>query len=349
MAATSKSNALKGRRFDSLDAQNAFLRHWNRTIARLRIHGTTRRQVWTHFVEVEQRALQPLAATRFRSSPPASGRSTPMATSKSAARSIRCRSRSSASDVRVQWDAHLVRVFHGDTLVAVHARVAAGVFAPRAGEAEASTRQQAFVDRLVGQCARVGPGGQAVGRRGARRARRPRHSADSRRARPDATPSTRARAGRRHRSARPPALSLSDHSPARRAHAGAARADARHRRSGHSPDDPVHLGGLLTMNPQLTTRLRHLRLSGMVEALPGRVAQAEAAPLPHLEFLELLVEDELARRADRLFARRLKQAGIIDHEDARRLRLDLQSEDSEGEDRRTGQRALRPDRTAACC
>ena len=34
------------------------------------------------------------------------------------------------------------------------------------------------------------------------------------------------------------------------------------------------------MNPHLTTRLRHLRLSGMVEALPGRVAQAEAAPLP---------------------------------------------------------------------
>lgn len=65
------------------------------------------------------------------------------------------------------------------------------------------------------------------------------------------------------------------------------------------------------MNAQLSTRLRHLRLSGMVETLPGRVAQAEAAPLPHLEFLELLVEDELARRADRLYARRLKQAGIV--------------------------------------
>jgi hypothetical protein len=38
------------------------------------------------------------------------------------------------------------------------------------------------------------------------------------------------------------------------------------------------------MNAQLTTRLRHLRLSGIVDALPGRVAQAEAAPLPHLEF-----------------------------------------------------------------
>lgn len=64
------------------------------------------------------------------------------------------------------------------------------------------------------------------------------------------------------------------------------------------------------MTVPLTTRLRHLRLSGMVEALPGRVAQAEAAPLAHLEFLELLVEDEFVRRADRLFARRLKQAGI---------------------------------------
>jgi len=64
------------------------------------------------------------------------------------------------------------------------------------------------------------------------------------------------------------------------------------------------------MTIQLTTRMRHLRLSGMVDALPGRVAQAEAAPLAHLEFLELLVEDEFVRRADRLYARRLKQAGI---------------------------------------
>ena len=64
------------------------------------------------------------------------------------------------------------------------------------------------------------------------------------------------------------------------------------------------------MNVQLDTRLRHLRLSGMAEALPGRLQQATGASLSHREFLELLVEDELARRADRLFARRLKQAGI---------------------------------------
>lgn len=63
---------------------------------------------------------------------------------------------------------------------------------------------------------------------------------------------------------------------------------------------------------QLDSRLRHLRLSGMAEALPGRVQQATSANLPHREFLELLVEDELVRRSDRLFARRLKQAGIIE-------------------------------------
>jgi transposase len=152
-----KTNALKGRRFDSLAAQNAFLRHWNRTIARLRIHGTTRRQVWTHFVEVEQGALQPPAGEAFPYF--ASGERTvhtdghvevgaafypvPLALL--------------GQRLRVRWDAHLVRVFQGDTLVMVHARVAAGVFAPRAGEAEASTRQQAYVDRLVGRCARVGP------------------------------------------------------------------------------------------------------------------------------------------------------------------------------------------------
>jgi transposase len=152
-----KSNALKGRRFESLDAHNAFLHHWNRTVARLRIHGTTRRQVWTHFVEVERGALQPLAVETFpffttgerivhtdgHVEVAASFYPVPLALL--------------GQRVRVRWDAHLVRVFQGDTLIMVHARVAAGVFAPRPGEAEASTRQQAFVDRLVGQCERVGP------------------------------------------------------------------------------------------------------------------------------------------------------------------------------------------------
>lgn len=66
------------------------------------------------------------------------------------------------------------------------------------------------------------------------------------------------------------------------------------------------------MSVQLDGRLRQLRLSGMAEALPGRLQQATGASLPHHEFLELLVDDELARRSDRLFSRRLKEAGLTE-------------------------------------
>ena len=71
------------------------------------------------------------------------------------------------------------------------------------------------------------------------------------------------------------------------------------------------------MNPQLLSQLRHLRLSGIAQALPGRLEQARSAPLDYIEFLELLVSDELARRSDRLFARRLKQAGIVQRQSNR--------------------------------
>ncbi len=64
------------------------------------------------------------------------------------------------------------------------------------------------------------------------------------------------------------------------------------------------------MNPDLDRKLRHLRLSGFVEALSVRNQEAIRNHLTHIDFLELLVEDELARRRDRLFARRLKQAQI---------------------------------------
>jgi len=58
------------------------------------------------------------------------------------------------------------------------------------------------------------------------------------------------------------------------------------------------------MNEELNTKLRHLRLSGFVEALPIRNQQAVHNNLAHVEFLELLVEDELTRRRDRLHVRR---------------------------------------------
>jgi DNA replication protein DnaC len=50
----------------------------------------------------------------------------------------------------------------------------------------------------------------------------------------------------------------------------------------------------------------------MANALLARNQEAIHHHLAYPEFLELLVEDELARRRDRLFARRLKQAGITE-------------------------------------
>jgi len=62
-----KNNALKARRFDSLAALNAHLRHWEKHVADLRIHGTTRKQVGACFAESEKPALRPLPDGLFPS------------------------------------------------------------------------------------------------------------------------------------------------------------------------------------------------------------------------------------------------------------------------------------------
>ena len=59
-----KGNALRGRTFPSLAAENEFLRHWEKTVADVRIHGTTRQQVSVVFAE-EQKALLPLPPDLF--------------------------------------------------------------------------------------------------------------------------------------------------------------------------------------------------------------------------------------------------------------------------------------------
>ncbi len=60
-----KSNALKGRVFDSLEEQNRHLLQWEQSVADTRIHGTTRKQVKKVFEEVELDSLKPLPPDRF--------------------------------------------------------------------------------------------------------------------------------------------------------------------------------------------------------------------------------------------------------------------------------------------
>lgn len=64
------------------------------------------------------------------------------------------------------------------------------------------------------------------------------------------------------------------------------------------------------MSVELEKRLRSLRLSGMAQSLDARLLEADRGDLTCREFLELLVEDELALRRDRLLARRLKKANL---------------------------------------
>jgi len=58
----------------------------------------------------------------------------------------------------------------------------------------------------------------------------------------------------------------------------------------------------------LRESLRTLKLSGMLETLDARLAQARGGELGHLEFLQVLCGDEIARRDQAVFTRRLRRA-----------------------------------------
>ena len=60
-----KRNALKARRFSSLEEENDCLLRWEKTVADKRIHGTTKQQVAKLFEEVERAVLSPLPVERF--------------------------------------------------------------------------------------------------------------------------------------------------------------------------------------------------------------------------------------------------------------------------------------------
>ena len=63
---------------------------------------------------------------------------------------------------------------------------------------------------------------------------------------------------------------------------------------------------------ELSRALKQLRLSGMADVLETRLVQAQTEKLVHLDFLSVLVGDELLRRQDRLLAKRLKEAAFRD-------------------------------------
>jgi len=66
------------------------------------------------------------------------------------------------------------------------------------------------------------------------------------------------------------------------------------------------------MNDTLLTKLKGLRLSGLAGSLDVRLQEATGHGLNHLEFLELVLEDEMLVRRERLVNRRKKAARFRD-------------------------------------
>jgi DNA replication protein DnaC len=64
------------------------------------------------------------------------------------------------------------------------------------------------------------------------------------------------------------------------------------------------------MKDTLQTTLRQLRLSGLAQTLDVRLQEAAGHNLSHAEFLELVLQDELVVRDERLVSRRVKAAAF---------------------------------------
>lgn len=67
------------------------------------------------------------------------------------------------------------------------------------------------------------------------------------------------------------------------------------------------------MKESLRQTLRDLRLSGLAASLEVRLSEAAGNRLNHLEFLELILQDELLVRQGRQIGRRVKAAGFREH------------------------------------
>ena len=64
------------------------------------------------------------------------------------------------------------------------------------------------------------------------------------------------------------------------------------------------------VSPDLKRHLRTLKLGQLLATLPDRLTLARQHQLPHADFLELLLSDEVTRRENGSAARRARAAGL---------------------------------------
>ena len=128
-----QSNALKARKFGSLQEQNEYLARWEATVADTRIHGTTRQHVGKVFREAERPVLRPLPLERF-----AMFQEAPRKVSRDGHIEVAKAYYSAPPEylgrqVWARWDKHLVRIFNQRfEQIDVHIRQEPGRFSTHA-------------------------------------------------------------------------------------------------------------------------------------------------------------------------------------------------------------------------
>ena len=146
-------------KFHSLEAQNHHPRGWNRSWARTRIHGTTKKQVWALFTQVERPALQPLPQK-------------PFGLFKVGKRTVHRHGyievdrayysvphRFVEQTLTVHYNTVWVKGFWGSQRVAFHRKVEPGRFKTEKAHlpAEKSLSAEEFTQRLPDRCGQTGP------------------------------------------------------------------------------------------------------------------------------------------------------------------------------------------------
>jgi transposase len=156
-----KGNALKGRQFESLAALNAFLREWERTVADVRIHGTTRQQVAAVFAQ-EKSCLLPLPPDLFPCFQEAQRTVHRDCYVEVAKAYYAVPAEYLRREVWVRWDGREVRVFNlRFEQIALHPRQDPGRFTRPLGLAGGQGPLQRQIDYWQTRCAELGePCGQ---------------------------------------------------------------------------------------------------------------------------------------------------------------------------------------------
>ena len=153
-----KGNALKGRVFDSLTAENAYLRWWERNVADERVHGTTRMHVGRCFEDRERQALLPLPAMLFPSFEEARRTVHRDGCVEVMRAYYRVPDEHVGREVWVRWDGRTVRVADlRMRQIAIHARLEPGHFSAGGPGRNAGTTVSEMADYWCRRACRIGP------------------------------------------------------------------------------------------------------------------------------------------------------------------------------------------------